>query len=80
MTIEPVMIREPAELDGVFMAFDKNRPDALIMQPSLPVARVAALALKHRIPSVSTLRAFSSSRRWTHRGSSPPRAGSAPDR
>ena len=28
------------------------------MQPSLPVARVAALALKHRIPSVSTLRAF----------------------
>lgn len=58
MTIEPVMIREPAELDGVFMAFDQNRPDALIMQPSLPVARVAALALQHRIPSVSTLRAF----------------------
>jgi putative ABC transport system substrate-binding protein len=57
-TIEPVMIREPAELDGVFMAFDKNRPDALIMQPSLPLARVAALALKHRIPSTSTLRAF----------------------
>ena len=36
----------------------KERPDAVIVQPSLPANRVAELALKYRIPAVSTFRPF----------------------
>jgi putative ABC transport system substrate-binding protein len=37
---------------------DKDRPDAVIVQPSLPSKRAAELALKQRVPAVSVPRWF----------------------
>ena len=37
---------------------EKDRPDAIIVQPSLPTQRAAELALKHRVPAVSVPRWF----------------------
>src|SRR5215831_13138732 len=36
----------------------KGRPDAMIVQPSLPTKRAAQLALDYRIPAACTLHAF----------------------
>jgi putative tryptophan/tyrosine transport system substrate-binding protein len=52
------MIRGPEELDAAFLALEKNRPGAVIVQPSLPVKRAAELALKYRMPAVSAFRPF----------------------
>jgi putative tryptophan/tyrosine transport system substrate-binding protein len=56
MTIDPIMIQSAEELDSAFSAMEKDRPDAVIVQPSLPTKRVAELALRHRIPTVSPIR------------------------
>jgi hypothetical protein len=53
--IDPVMIHNAEELDVAFRAMEKQRPDAVMVQPSLPTKRVAELALSHRIPSASTI-------------------------
>jgi putative ABC transport system substrate-binding protein len=37
---------------------EKEPPDAIIVQPSLPTKRVAELALKYRIPAASFARGF----------------------
>src|SRR6516225_9557030 len=37
--IEPIMVHSPAELDAAFPAMEKERPDAAIVQPSLPIKR-----------------------------------------
>lgn len=58
VTIEPIMIHSAAELDAAFAAMGKDRPDAIIVQPSLPIRRVAELAVRHRIPAVSFIRDF----------------------
>ena len=58
ITIDPVMIQNSAELDDAFAAMEKQRPDAAIAQPSLPIRRVADLAITHRIPAVSFIRDF----------------------
>jgi putative ABC transport system substrate-binding protein len=58
LTIDPIMIHSSAELDAAFSALEKERPDALIVQPSLPIRRVAELALSHRVPAVSFIRDF----------------------
>lgn len=58
ITIDPVMIHSSADLDAAFSAFDKEPPDALIVQPSLPIRRVAELAVRYRLPSVSFVRDF----------------------
>ena len=50
-SIEPVMINTPEELDAVFPVMEKSRPDAIIVQPSLPTKRAAELALSYRIPA-----------------------------
>jgi len=52
-TIAPVMIHDDQELEAAFPAFDKDRPDAVIVQPSLPPKRSAELALQYRLPAVS---------------------------
>jgi putative ABC transport system substrate-binding protein len=58
-TIDPIiMIHRPEELEAAFLAMEKTRPDAAIVQPSLPVKRVAELALKYRMPAVSAFRPF----------------------
>jgi putative ABC transport system substrate-binding protein len=56
--IEPVMIHHPEELDAAFLAMEQERPDAVIVQPSLPIKRAAELALKHRMPAASPFRPF----------------------
>jgi len=56
--IEPIMIHSAEELDAAFSAMEKDRPDAVIVQPSLPVKHSAELALKYRLPAVSFVRAI----------------------
>ncbi|HZK91518.1 MAG TPA: ABC transporter substrate-binding protein [Stellaceae bacterium] len=58
ITIEAEMIPNPEGLDAAFANLEKNRPDALIVQPSLPVRRVVQLALQHHFPAACSLRAF----------------------
>jgi putative ABC transport system substrate-binding protein len=57
-TINPVRISSSDELEAAFAAMEKDRPDAVIVQPSLPGKRAAELALKHRVPAVSVGRWF----------------------
>jgi ABC transporter substrate binding protein len=56
--INPVRISSPEEFETAFASMDKDRPDAVIVQPSLPSKRAAELALKHRVPAVSVSRWF----------------------
>ena len=46
----------PRRLDAAFPAMEKARPDAVIVQPSLPTKRATELALQYRIPAVSFVR------------------------
>jgi putative tryptophan/tyrosine transport system substrate-binding protein len=57
-TINPVRISGSEEFEGAFAAMEKERPDAVIVQPSLPSKRAAELALKYRVPAVSVPRWF----------------------
>jgi putative ABC transport system substrate-binding protein len=57
IVIDPKMLRAE-ELETAFADMGKERPDAVIVQPSLPAKRVAELAAKYRIPAVSTLGPF----------------------
>jgi putative ABC transport system substrate-binding protein len=52
------MIRRAEELEAAFQEMEKERPDAVIVQPSLPSKRSAELALRYRIPAVSAVRGF----------------------
>jgi putative tryptophan/tyrosine transport system substrate-binding protein len=56
--IHPVKISSNEEFEAAFTAMEKERPDAIIVQPSLPTKRAAELALKHRVPAVSVPRWF----------------------
>jgi putative tryptophan/tyrosine transport system substrate-binding protein len=58
MTIDPILIRRTEQLEDIFLAMDKNRPDAVIVQPSLPTNHVAELAARYRIPAVSVISGF----------------------
>lgn len=57
IVVDPKLVRAE-ELEAAFAEMGKQRPDAVIVQPSLPGKRVAELAAKHRIPAVSTLGPF----------------------
>ena len=57
-TVDPVMIRGSEEFEAAFLAMLKRRPDAVIVQPSLPIKRAAELALKSRMPAASPFRPF----------------------
>ena len=57
-TINPVRISSSEEFETAFASMEKDRPDAVIVQPSLPSKRAAELALKHRVPAVSVPRWF----------------------
>ena len=56
--IAPIMIYSVEELDAAFQGMESKRPDAIIVQPSLPTKRAADLALSHRIPAVCAWRQF----------------------
>jgi putative ABC transport system substrate-binding protein len=58
ITIDSMMINGADELEGAFAAMEKNRPDAVILQPSLGLKNPTALALKYRIPAISIMREF----------------------
>ena len=53
ISIDAIMIHAPAELDAAFAAMENDKPDAINVQPSLPIKRAAELALAYRIPAVS---------------------------
>jgi putative ABC transport system substrate-binding protein len=54
-----VVDAEIVRAEELELAFaEMGKPDAVIVQPSLPGKRVAELAAKHRIPAVSTLAPF----------------------
>jgi putative ABC transport system substrate-binding protein len=56
--INPVLIREPRELDAAFAVISRERFDAVIVDASLPIKRAAELALNYRIPSACAYRPF----------------------
>jgi len=58
LEIDEKPIHDGTELDAAFAAMGKERPDAVIVQPSLPTKRAAQLALNYQIPAACTLHAF----------------------
>lgn len=56
--IDPIMIHSAQELDAAFPSMERSRPDAVIVQPSLPTKRAAELALSYRIPAICGWREF----------------------
>lgn len=56
--IEVVIVRGTEEFDAAFAEMERNRMDAVIVQPTLPRARIVDLVQKHRLPAVSGNRAF----------------------
>jgi putative ABC transport system substrate-binding protein len=56
--IHPIKISSSVEFETAFAAMEKDRPDAVIVQPSLPTKRAAELALQQRVPAVSVPRWF----------------------
>src|SRR5438477_2888599 len=56
--INPIRISNNEEFESAFVAMDRDQPDAIIVQPSLPSKRAAELALQHRVPAVSVPRWF----------------------
>src|SRR6266571_156194 len=56
--IHPINISSSEEFETAFAAMEKDRPDAVIVQPSLPTKRAAELALQQRLPAFSVPRWF----------------------
>ena len=58
VTIDPVMVQSPGDLDSALAQIKTDWCDAMIVQPSLPLKRVADWALTYRIPTASPFRPF----------------------
>jgi putative tryptophan/tyrosine transport system substrate-binding protein len=58
IVIDAKILRSPEELEVAFADMGKERPDAVIVQLSLPTKRAVELGAKYKIPTVSTLRLF----------------------
>jgi putative tryptophan/tyrosine transport system substrate-binding protein len=58
ITIDAFMLHGAEELEPTFALMEKDRADAVIVQPTLGLKRSAELALKTRIPAVSIIREF----------------------
>ena len=52
------MVNSAEELEGAFLAMQKDPPDALIVQANIASKRAAELALSYRMPAVCTRREF----------------------
>ena len=57
VTTEAIMLKNPDEFAGAFTLIGQRQADAAIVQGSLPIGPIAALALQHRVPIASTLTA-----------------------
>jgi putative ABC transport system substrate-binding protein len=57
-SIEPARVHKVEEVDAAFAAIAAARPDAVIVQPTLGVGRVAKLAIEYRLPAASPFRPF----------------------
>jgi putative ABC transport system substrate-binding protein len=57
-TINAIEVGSSEEFETAFDRMEQDRPDAVIVQPSLPTKRAAELALEHRVPAVSVPRWF----------------------
>jgi putative ABC transport system substrate-binding protein len=55
-----LLVRGVEEFDTAFAAMATEQADAVLVQPSLPLKPAIDLALKQRLPSISTIRLFSS--------------------
>jgi putative tryptophan/tyrosine transport system substrate-binding protein len=49
-----ILVRDGDELEGAFSAMKRGGADAVVIQGSLPVQAVVDLALRYRLPSLST--------------------------
>jgi putative ABC transport system substrate-binding protein len=58
IAIQSIKIRSVEEFGAAFAAMDKERADAVIVQPSLPRKPALDLALKHRLPPIGGNRLF----------------------
>jgi putative ABC transport system substrate-binding protein len=58
IVIDNKTISSIEDLEAAFADMEKERPDAVIVQPSLPNKRAAELAATYRIPAVSTFQPF----------------------
>src|SRR5437764_5630511 len=58
LVVDQIMLHSAEELEAAFPAMDRERPDAIIVQASLPGKRIAELAVKYRIPAVAVVRGF----------------------
>jgi putative ABC transport system substrate-binding protein len=58
IAIVPVEVTAGASLDAAFPAMVANKIGAVIVQPSLPIAHAAKLALRYRIPAAAPLAPF----------------------
>jgi putative ABC transport system substrate-binding protein len=56
--IKTIWLSNNEEFERAFAAMERERPDAIIVQPSLPTKRAAELALQHRVPAFSVPRWF----------------------
>ena len=58
IAVKPMILGSHDELDAAFSTMRQQQVDAVIVQPSLPTARAAELALRHRLPATSVPRWF----------------------
>ena len=58
LRVEPIVIMDPETMADAIAAAKRQGADALLVQPSLPRKRVAALALQARLPAVSVANGF----------------------
>jgi putative tryptophan/tyrosine transport system substrate-binding protein len=58
IAIQSIKVRGMEEFDAAFAAMDKERADAVIVQPSLPRKPALDLALKHHLPPIGANRLF----------------------
>jgi putative ABC transport system substrate-binding protein len=54
LEVQQITVRSNYELNGAFATIARERADAVVIQGSLPVELTVDLALKYRLPSVST--------------------------
>jgi putative tryptophan/tyrosine transport system substrate-binding protein len=53
LELQPTYVNGPGDLDSAFEVATSEKVDALMIQPSLAVARAAELALAHHLPAAS---------------------------